>query len=100
MHSTTGEPKNKPFEFELWVEPLETSNKAPWLPLSLLSMRLHSMEFGFGLTEEEIEEGAEKFALMDGQTCVLKRTGHRDIRFTVPNRHPVVVEDEGEIVAF
>lgn len=98
VNSTTHEPKNKPFKFELWAEPLETPSKAPWLPISVLSKRLHSMEYGFGLTE--IEEGEEKFALLDGQTCVLKRDGHRDMRFTVPNRHPVVVDDDAEVVVF
>ncbi|OJT06183.1 hypothetical protein TRAPUB_2966 [Trametes pubescens] len=100
VHSTTREPKNKPFQFELWAEPLETDNQAPWLPISLLSRRLYSMEFGYGLTDAEIKEGEEKFAFMDGQTCILKRSGHRDIRFTVPNRNPVVVHDEVEVVVF
>lgn len=100
IDSTTQEPINKPFKFELWAEPMETFNRAPWLPISVLSKRLRSMEFGFGLTEDEIEEGEEKFVLMDGQTCLLKRTGCHDIRFTVPNRHPVAVDRNVEIVTF
>ncbi|OJT03900.1 hypothetical protein TRAPUB_8959 [Trametes pubescens] len=102
VHSTTHQPKNAPFEFELWAEPLEdpTLHHAPWLPIGLVSRRLYSMEFGMGYGEDEIEEGEEKFAFMDGQTCVLKRPGHRDIRFTVPNRHPVVVVDKAEVVVF
>ncbi|KAI0759372.1 hypothetical protein BD413DRAFT_597891 [Trametes elegans] len=38
---------------------------------------------------EQIPEGEEKFVLRDGQTCMLKRPGHRATRFTGPNRLPV-----------
>ncbi|KAI0373769.1 hypothetical protein BV20DRAFT_962352 [Pilatotrama ljubarskyi] len=102
VNSITHEPKNKPFEFELWSVPLEdpAMNRAPWLPLDLVSRRLQSLEHGFGLKEEDIGEGEEKFVFMDGQTCVLKRPGHRDIRFTVPNRCPATIEDEAEVVSF
>ncbi|KAI0629983.1 hypothetical protein C8Q77DRAFT_1212295 [Trametes polyzona] len=101
-HSGTLQPKNKPFEFELWAVPLEKPelNQAPWLPLNLVTKRLYSMEHGFGFKEEEVKEGDEKYAFIDGQTCVLKRPGHRDIRFTVPTRNPVVVHDDAEPVMY
>ncbi|KAI0642952.1 hypothetical protein C8Q79DRAFT_915839 [Trametes meyenii] len=102
VHTDTLEPKNQPFDFELWAVPLASPglDTAPWLPLNTISVRLRTMEYGFGIKDEDVEEGEAKFALMDGQTCVLKRPGERDIRFTVPNRSPAQIVDDAEVVTF
>ena len=49
-------------------------------------MRIHSFERSLGFSEADIPPGAEKFVLRDGQTCLLKRPGHRDVQFKVPVR--------------
>ncbi|KAI0671142.1 hypothetical protein C8Q78DRAFT_1034245 [Trametes maxima] len=102
VHAQTLEPKNEPFDFELWAVPLADPvlNTAPWLPLDTISRRLRTMEYGFGIKDEDVKEGEAKFALMDGQTCVLKRPGERDIRFTVPNRSPAQIVDDTEVMNF
>ena len=48
--------------------------------------RVYSLERIYGNRDEDVAPGAEKFLLMDGQTCLLKRPGHRDLRFTIPLR--------------
>ena len=49
-------------------------------------MRIRSLEQAFGYSSANIPSGEEKFVLRDGQTYVLKRPGHRDLRFRVPVR--------------
>ena len=49
-------------------------------------MRIHSFERSFGFSEADVLPGAEMFVLRDGQTCPLKRPGHRDVQFRVPVR--------------
>lgn len=80
----TGEPKNSPFPFELWTV---GDVDAPWLSTTIGKRRAYSVERHFGIAQHEIEPGAEKFLLMEGQAYLLKRPGHRDLRFTVPMRH-------------
>ena len=48
--------------------------------------RVYSLERIYGNRDEDVAPGAEKFLLMDGQTCLLKRPGHRDLWFTIPLR--------------
>ncbi|PIL31361.1 hypothetical protein GSI_06060 [Ganoderma sinense ZZ0214-1] len=79
--TSTGEPVNSPFKFDLWTVPSTTT---PWL--GGMSMRVYSMEKRYGHRDEDIVPGVEKFLLRDGQTCLLRRPGHRDLRFTVPIR--------------
>ncbi|KAI1782526.1 hypothetical protein LXA43DRAFT_1103894 [Ganoderma leucocontextum] len=79
--TSTGHPVNSPFKFELWVVP---SSSTPWL--GGLPMRIHSLERVYGYQDAKISPGVEKFLLKDGQTCLLKRPGHRNLRFTVPIR--------------
>ncbi|KAI1789520.1 hypothetical protein LXA43DRAFT_892707 [Ganoderma leucocontextum] len=79
--TSTGQPVNSPFEFELWALP---SSHTPWL--GGLPMRVHSLERVYRYADADILAGAEKFLLKDGQTCLLKRPGHRNLRFTVPVR--------------
>lgn len=50
------------------------------------TMRRRPLECSFGIPEHKIEPGAEKFLLSDGNHCLLRRPGHRDVRFTVPIR--------------
>ncbi|KAI1785984.1 hypothetical protein LXA43DRAFT_1065412 [Ganoderma leucocontextum] len=83
--SLARQPVNSPFKFELWVLP---NTSTPWL--GGLPMRIHSLERVYGYRETDISSGAEKFLLRDGQTCMLKRSGHRDLRFTVPVRAAVL----------
>ncbi|KAI0329841.1 hypothetical protein GY45DRAFT_1346276 [Cubamyces sp. BRFM 1775] len=82
VHTATGQAVNSPFPYELWSVP----NPA----LSGLSVpmvgRLKSAECVFGIRQEDILPGEEKFFLRDGQTCLLKRPGKRPLRFTVPIR--------------
>ena len=74
----TGEPVNSPFNFELCSVP----NALSQYP----SLRLRSLERAWGILPTNIAPGEEKFVLKDGMTCVLRRPGYRDIRFTVPLR--------------
>ncbi|KAI0695268.1 hypothetical protein C8T65DRAFT_584467, partial [Cerioporus squamosus] len=85
VDTRTGVPVNSPFKFELWVVP---DPDRPWLGSG--SARVTSLDVAFGQRQDEILPGHEKFVLRDGQTCLLKRPGHRDVRFTVPvRRRPV-----------
>lgn len=76
VHNGTGYPVNSPFKFELWA--------GVW-PRSALA-RVFSIEEAVGLAPESILPGEEKFVLRDGQTCLFKRKGCRDVVFTVPVR--------------
>ncbi|RPD65316.1 hypothetical protein L226DRAFT_531096 [Lentinus tigrinus ALCF2SS1-7] len=78
VKSDTGEPENSPFEFELWA--LLGPSLYPY------SMRLLSLEQSSGIRPEDIVPGAETFVLRDGMVCLLKRPGHRTVRFKVPVR--------------
>ncbi|KAH9853438.1 hypothetical protein C2E23DRAFT_821366 [Lenzites betulinus] len=92
VETATGKPMNSPFEFELWGVP---NPDTPWLTFPICG-KVRSLERAFGVKQEDIVPGAEKFVLRDGQTCVLARPGKRSIRFTVPVRKiaaPAVVED-------
>lgn len=53
-------------------------------------MRVHSLEKVYGNRQEDIVPGQEKFLLRDGQSCVLKRPGQRNLRLTVPVRAAAV----------
>ncbi|OJT03902.1 hypothetical protein TRAPUB_5403 [Trametes pubescens] len=79
--TSTGEPVNSPFKFDLLCLP---DPNAPIGTMPIISMR--PLECAFGIPQHEIEPGAEKFLLHDGQYCLLRRPGHRDVRFTVPIR--------------
>lgn len=81
VDTATGQPDNSPFEFELWAVP---NPQSPWLALP--SGRLHSLERRFHVAPDKILPGEEKWVLRDGQTCLLKRPGKRDVMFTVPIR--------------
>ena len=82
VHTATAQAVNSPFPYELW----SVSN----LAMSGLSVpmvgRLKSAECAFGIRQEDILPGEEKFLLRDGQTCLLKRPEKRPLRFTVPIR--------------
>ncbi|TBU35026.1 hypothetical protein BD311DRAFT_745451 [Dichomitus squalens] len=80
VHTQTGQPLNTPAGFELWIAP-ETFT--PWLGVTG-TMRLRSLEAMFG--KSIVRAGEEKFVLRDGQTSILKRPGHKDLRFKVPVR--------------
>lgn len=81
VDTRTGTPVNSPFQFELWAVP---DPAKPWLGCG--SLRIHNLESAFGYSDDQILPGHEKFVLRDGQTCLLKRPGKKDIRFTVPIR--------------
>ncbi|KAI8972204.1 hypothetical protein BD414DRAFT_540383 [Trametes punicea] len=91
VDSTTGEPVNSPFDFELFAGPGETST--PWLSLPM-AMKLKSIENIHGIKTQDILPGEEKFILRDGQMCVLTRPGKPKIRFTVPVRQKPKSEPE------
>jgi len=93
VRTSTGEPENSPFEFELhMVQPRNSS--VPWhVPGG--SARLHSMESGFGMRKgEKINPGEEKFILDEGTALLLKRPGHRDVYFEVPVRRRTMPQVE------
>lgn len=72
---------NSPFKFDLLCLP------NPDAPIgSAPVVRMCPLEHSFGFAQHEIEPGEEKFLLHDGQHCLLRRPGHRDVRFTVPIR--------------
>ncbi|EIW52404.1 uncharacterized protein TRAVEDRAFT_53826 [Trametes versicolor FP-101664 SS1] len=79
--TSTGEPVNSPFKFDLFTIP-DPDAPAGFAPI----MRMTPLECSFGIPQHEIEPGEEKFLLHDGQHCLLRRPGHRDVRFTVPIR--------------
>ncbi|OJT03899.1 hypothetical protein TRAPUB_8960 [Trametes pubescens] len=79
--TSTGEPVNSPFKFELLCLP------NPNAPIgSAPIIRMCPLEHSFGIPQHKIEPGEEKFLLHDGQHCLLRRPGQRDVRFTVPIR--------------
>ncbi|KAI0644642.1 hypothetical protein C8Q79DRAFT_913036, partial [Trametes meyenii] len=82
IKKSTGQAVNVPKGFTLWLFP---EPSAPWLQGSG-PVQLISLERSFHIPPEKIHEGEEKFVLRDGMTCVLCRTGKRDVRFTVPRR--------------
>lgn len=81
VKTETNEAVNSPFEFELWAVP---DPDAPWI--SMPSGRLYSLEHNFHIAQDKILPGIEKWVLRDGQTCLLKRPGKRDVFFRVPAR--------------
>ncbi|KAI0817015.1 hypothetical protein BC628DRAFT_1096054 [Trametes gibbosa] len=79
--SSTGEPVNSPFKFNLFSGP------GPTTPVGFApTVGLRPLECAFGIAQKDILPGAEKFLLRDGQLCTLQRPGHKDIQFTVPIR--------------
>ncbi|TFK86407.1 hypothetical protein K466DRAFT_152709 [Polyporus arcularius HHB13444] len=80
VNSETGEPVNSPFEFELWAV-----HAPSWMGL-VVPKKIVSQEEAYGIRLEDIKPGLESFVLRDGMACLLKRPGHRDVRFVVPIR--------------
>ncbi|RPD61727.1 hypothetical protein L227DRAFT_499774, partial [Lentinus tigrinus ALCF2SS1-6] len=81
VSTETGLPVNSPFKFELWAVP---NPSLPWI--GAISERIFSLENMFDYSTKDIPAGHEKFPLRDGQTYLLKRSGHKDVCFTVPLR--------------
>ncbi|KAI0354796.1 hypothetical protein OH77DRAFT_1425381 [Trametes cingulata] len=79
--TSTGQPVNSPFKFDLLCIP-DPDAPVPSGPI----VRMRPLECAFGIPEDKIDPGEEKFLLREGQHCVLRRPGHRDVRFTVPIR--------------
>ncbi|KAI0373764.1 hypothetical protein BV20DRAFT_962344 [Pilatotrama ljubarskyi] len=79
--TATGEPVNSPFEFDLLCMP-DPDAPVPSGPI----VRMRPLECSFGIPQDKIDPGEEKFLLRDGAHCLLRRPGHRDVRFTVPIR--------------
>ena len=93
VHSATGKPVNSPFKFELW----SVSNALTPYPPS----RIKSLEQSWSTHERKVAAGEEKFILKDGMTCVLKRPGHKDLRFRVPIRVTAMVSsDDVDVLDF
>ncbi|TFK78043.1 hypothetical protein K466DRAFT_607384 [Polyporus arcularius HHB13444] len=80
VDTRTGVPVNSPFQYELWGVP----NSG--LSFGVGATPITNLESAFGVRQEDISPGHEKFLLTDGQTCLLRRPGHKDVRFTVPIR--------------
>ncbi|KAI0629987.1 hypothetical protein C8Q77DRAFT_1160979 [Trametes polyzona] len=79
--TATGEPVNSPFKFELFAGP------GPDTPMGFIpTVALRPMDCAFGFSQDQIPPGEEKFLLREGQGCILRRPGHRDVRFAVPTR--------------
>ncbi|KAI0644640.1 hypothetical protein C8Q79DRAFT_972929 [Trametes meyenii] len=81
VNTATGQAVNSPFKFDLWIIP---SPDASWL--SGPAGCLRSLERNFGIPQHKILPGEEKWVLRDGQTCLIRRPGQKDILFTVPVR--------------
>ncbi|KAI0642955.1 hypothetical protein C8Q79DRAFT_980828 [Trametes meyenii] len=81
VDSRTGEPVNSPFKFDLICLP---SPNAPIGSGPMVGMR--PLECAFGMEADKIPPGEEKFLFRDGQHCILRRPGLRDVRFTIPIR--------------
>ncbi|KAI0671144.1 hypothetical protein C8Q78DRAFT_1190750 [Trametes maxima] len=81
VDSRTGEPVNSPFKFDLICLP---SPNAPIGSGPMVGMR--PLECAFGIEADKIPPGEEKFLFRDGQHCILRRPGLRDVRFTIPKR--------------
>ena len=99
VRTATGEPVNSPFPHELWC--VQNPN-TPWLE-SVIPSRLSTIESSFGIGSGKVLPGEEKYILRDGLTCLLKRPGKKDVRFTVPirrDRRPEVVDDDVDILEF
>ena len=88
--TATGEPVNSPFKFELIATP---NPKTSWL--FGLGGQIRSAQASFGIKQNKILPGEEKYTLQDGQTCLLMRPGKRTVRFTVPIR-PLPEEEKEE----
>ena len=82
VRTKTREPVNSPSDYQIWSAPETTT---PWLG-TVGMMRIRSLENSFGFSAVNTPAGTEKFVLRDGQTYVLRRPGHRDLRFKVPVR--------------
>ncbi|RPD60453.1 hypothetical protein L226DRAFT_469388 [Lentinus tigrinus ALCF2SS1-7] len=80
VKTATGQPVNSPFKFELWSVGASSGMDRRG------AFRLRSLESAWGYSSRDILPGAEKFVLRDGMICVLKRPGHKPVRFTVPTR--------------
>ena len=52
-----------------------------------LPAQIFSVERHHRIPQEKIRPGEERFILHDGQTHLLRRSGHDDVQFTVPIRH-------------
>ena len=90
VHTSTGQPVNSPFAFELW----STADASSLRP----AVRLVSLERSWGYAQQDIIPGGEKFVLRDGMRCILRRPGRKDLRFTVPTRAvPVDSSDADEL---
>ena len=90
VQTKTGKPVNSPFAFELWT----TSGQSHAQP----AVRLASLERLWGHGQTSIAPGEEKFVLREGTTCILRRPGRRDLRFTVPVRaHALDSSDADEL---
>ncbi|KAI0674828.1 hypothetical protein C8Q78DRAFT_1009110 [Trametes maxima] len=91
VDTATKQPVNSPFEFDFWIIPdLDT----PWLGGPAGCLR--SLERNFGIPQHKILPGEEKWVLRDGQSCLIRRPGEKDIRFTVPvrkRRKPPITEE-------
>ncbi|OJT10712.1 hypothetical protein TRAPUB_12744 [Trametes pubescens] len=96
VNTATKEAVNSPFEFELWAVP---DPDAPWLAMP--SGRLNSLESNFHIPQHKILPGLEKWVLRDGQTCLLKRPGKKDVMFRVPvRRKPKPIQYDVDLLEF
>ena len=87
--SSTGQPVNSPFPFELWSI-ADASCARP-------ALRITSLERTWGVAQKDIIAGEEKFVLRDGMKCILRRPGRRDVLFTVPTRPIPIAADVDEL---
>lgn len=88
VHAHSGQPVNSPFAFELWAL---SDGLHP-------SQRIRPLECVWGYTQDKIAPGEEKFLLKDGMTCIIRRPGHKDLRFTVPTHlAPVETSESSDV---
>lgn len=84
LSSNHAQPVNSPADFTLWT----TIPNYPSLPTKM--MQIISLEEKRGVRRSEIRSGEERFILVEGQHCLLKRPGFKDVSFIVPLRSQIV----------
>lgn len=78
-----GLPINSDYAFRDFVLFCESPLQIPGISQPI---PIFSLERGFGIPQEKILPGEERFILVEGHICRLQRRGKQDFTFTVPTR--------------
>lgn len=86
--TSTRTPVNVPDNYHVWIVPDPTM---PWVQAA--TTEILSIEKVHGIDKKKIKEGCEKFILRDGLYCELADKEQSIMRFRVPARRQVFVDD-------